>query len=564
MAITVKNQKPSASDPHVSIPLRGQLDAFALLRDKIVSPMFTPVGSAPVEIQQDGKDCDLDYIANTLGECLGDSYVPAAEDFMREILRQTTFQYDTSTHLSAAQLFVNQMAAARSMAAPIPNRVQYVPADVSSAARNLLGGRDTSEELTVALSYAYNPQSLGFCFTTAQDFEEFKQWLAAEVASLQSLLPAGTVSAMGQFQKITLAGLTESLALRGDVSQNNDEFSFARTLVSLLIRYSSEQQQAAQAAGTIPPMSVMPFQVDQLVIPTNVILVNADMHARAKASAIRVEWDLLTNASRTIPKVVPNAKVNKLTSYQRHTQKAAAQANRANQRNKKGQQEGRAAKISMRKKAPSTVNIVKDINRVLKKMGEVNRSQNVMRTSKLTYNKANRRDPMNINLPGRVISTKYMPDIHLFIDASGSISTDNYQDTVMMMIRIAKKLNVNLYISFFTTRLTQENLVRTADKSVNQIWKEIQKLPKINGGTSYDQIWSYVTASRERMRRLSIVITDFEWYPPRQRVAHPKNLYYAPCSNMEWSRMKRWANNFVRSMPHIEPRIAQRMMGMFL
>src|SRR5699024_5060216 len=97
--------------------------------------------------------------------------------------------------------------------------------------------------------------------------------------------------------------------------------------------------------------------------------------------------------------------------------------------------------------------LTKDITKVLKRMGKVSRSQNIFRMTKTSYAKANRRDPDDYNRHGRITSVVYMPDIHLYIDASGSISEENWRDTVVMMIHIARKLEVNLYISFFTTAL---------------------------------------------------------------------------------------------------------------
>jgi hypothetical protein len=104
--------------------------------------------------------------------------------------------------------------------------------------------------------------------------------------------------------------------------------------------------------------------------------------------------------------------------------------------------------------------------------------------------------------------------------------------------------------------------VRARPTTVAQIWNEFRKIPKVTGGTEYKQIWDYINASTARKRRLSIVITDFEWYPPTTREEHPKNLYYAPCSSMDWNTIKHYAQSFVKGMRHIEPAMAQRMLGM--
>jgi predicted metal-dependent peptidase len=195
-------------------------------------------------------------------------------------------------------------------------------------------------------------------------------------------------------------------------------------------------------------------------------------------------------------------------------------------------------------------------------MKEVSRSQNVLKKTKTTFSKANRRDPLDFNRPGKITSNHYLPDLHIYIDTSGSISEANYQQAVLMLIKLAKKLNVDLYFNSFSHVMSQEVLLRTKDKSVLRIWEEFRTLPKVTGGTDYKQIWNYINISEKRKRRLSLVVTDFEWSPSTQREQHPANLYYAPCSSMNWASIVQSAGYFSKSMRHIEPAIAQRLIGL--
>ena len=94
--------------------------------------------------------------------------------------------------------------------------------------------------------------------------------------------------------------------------------------------------------------------------------------------------------------------------------------------------------------------------------------------------------------------------------------------------------------------------------------QEFRKLPKVAGGTDYKQIWDYINASEKRKRRLSLVVTDFEWGPGTKRETHPANLYYAPCSSMNWNSIVRSAEQFAKSMRHVEPGIAQRLIGLIV
>ena len=133
-----------------------------------------------------------------------------------------------------------------------------------------------------------------------------------------------------------------------------------------------------------------------------------------------------------------------------------------------------------------------------------------------------------------------------------------------MLIRIAKKLNVNLYFNSFSHILSQETLLKVENKSTRQIWNEFRKIPKVSGGTEFKQIWDYINASPKRKRQLSLMITDFEWHAPSTREDHPANLYYAPCSAMDWQYMVNSAKYFADSMKHIDPTVRQKLLGMVI
>jgi hypothetical protein len=110
--------------------------------------------------------------------------------------------------------------------------------------------------------------------------------------------------------------------------------------------------------------------------------------------------------------------------------------------------------------------------------------------------------------------------------------------------------------------MSQEILLRTQNKSVAQIYQEFQRIPKVQGGTDYEQIWKYINNSPKRAARLSLVVSDFEWRARSQRIPHPKNLYYAPCGNMDWDDLVHHAEGFTKSVQHLEPAIAQHLIGM--
>jgi hypothetical protein len=564
MALTITNQKPAQFSPVHTLPVSGVYDPVAGITATLVEPLYTPLNQTHQVAITDaaGNDLDQDATTQLFLDCLGDTVDAQAEDTVKNLVAQGSIYYDKSSPLLVNEMFAVQAGVQYKLPTPTATVIYTAQSDVVPAAKKLLAGQvNDAGELFASIAYAFHPETLGFWFQSSAAFDDFKTWLSGATAALSAVLPPETTNLLTQFVAISLKDLTESLLLRKDDSDENDEYSFARVIIHMLMEYVRQQEIAAAASGTVPETGAMPFLLSELFSPRTLVIVNVEAHARATANKVTNEWKMINTSIASPVKVLSNKSISKLTALPRAAAKAA---HAASNMTKAQQQNGRSAKVTFRKQAPSKVDLVKDLTRALKRMGQVNRSQNVFRKVKSSFVKANRRDPDDWNKPGKVVSTHYMPDLHVYIDTSGSISEKNYQQSVIMLISMAKKLNVDLYFNSFSHLLSQEVLLRTANKSVAQIWNEFRKIPKVTGGTEYKQIWDYINQSPARKRRLSLVITDFEWFPPTTREEHPKNLYYAPCSSMDWGTITRYAQKFVTGMRHIEPALAQRMMGMIL
>ena len=183
----------------------------------------------------------------------------------------------------------------------------------------------------------------------------------------------------------------------------------------------------------------------------------------------------------------------------------------------------------------------KKIMKIEKKMKNVDVSKNPTYHNFDTFQRPNRREPMNPDLPGVSMDLGYYPDIHLYVDTSGSISQKDYEDSVAMIIDIAKKLNCDIYFNSFTTDISQEAVVRCRNRSQAQIQRDIEKIPKLSGGTTIDQVWNYINATKKNRRQLSILISDFYVDVPRY-IKHPENLYYIPTKDTSVSYAEKFAN----------------------
>lgn len=572
MTIIVTNQKPAVLDAVHTISCAGDYDPMPAVRKVLVDPLLEPLHvNAPASVV-DGSGTDItgDVLDIIMG-CLGDTVNPAAEKRAKELLGQTMVSYDQATPLPVGELFAVQAGQQNKWPAPSARVIYTAQNDVIPAAKGLLAGSMAESAFFASIAYAYHPNTLGFWFQSSAAFDGFKVWLSQQIQTMTSanaMLPPQTLRLMNDFANLSLKGLTESLLVRKDDSEGNEEFSFARLVVRMLMTYVQAQRTQAQRTQTTtagqPPaqvdVGVLPFAAAELFCPRSLVLVNVEAHARASGAKVSGEWNLINQSLASPVKVVSNAALSKLTSLPRAAARAAAMGGKQ----QPGQPGSRSAQVKFRKAPPTKLDLFKDITRVLRRMGKVNKSHNVYRTTKTTFLKASRRNPDDFNKPGRITSTQYMPDLHVFIDTSGSISEENYQEAVMMLIRIAKKLNVNLYFNSFSHILSQETLLRVENKSLRHIWKEFQRVPKVSGGTEFKQVWDYINASANRKRRLSLMITDFEWSPPSTREEHPPNLYYAPCSAMDWGYMVSSADHFAKAMKHIDPSIRQRLLGMIV
>ncbi|WP_329142775.1 hypothetical protein OIU91_04050 [Streptomyces sp. NBC_01456] len=559
MTINVTNQKPAVLDALHTIACIGDYDPVPAIQQVLVDPLLQPLNpNAPASIT-DAQGADLTGgISDLIMSCFDDTLNVGSEQTVKELLGQTLISFDQGTPLPVAELFAVQAGQQNKMPAPSPRVLYTAQADVLPAAKALLAGTGGESAFFASIAYTFHPDTLGFWFQSSAAFDDFKVWLSQKTQTMASALPPATTKLLNDFSALSLKGLTESLLVRKDDSDANDEHSFARVLVHMLMNYVEQQRAQASQQNTTLDTGVLPFTVGELFCPRSLVLVNVEAHARATAAKITGEWNLIKQSLASPVKVVSNTSLSKLTSLPR----AAARAAALGAKQQPGQPGSRSAQVAFRKQPPSKLDLLKDITRVLRRMGKVNKSQNIFRTTKATFLKANRRDPDDCNKPGRITSLQYMPDLHIYIDTSGSISEENYQEAVMMLIRIAKKLNINLYFNSFSHFLSQEVMLRTENKSTAQIWKEFRRIPKVSGGTEYTQIWQYINASRVRQRRLSLMVTDFDWLPPSTRQDHPKNLYYAPCSAMDWSFMVDLAKRYADSMQHIDPSIRQRLLGM--
>lgn len=553
MSITITNIKPTELVSTYKCDIANPFDPINEIKNQIVKPLLTPLlPSSPVAVDENGTVIDEDKITQYLIECSDDSINIQSEQKMKEIFSQALTYYDKA--LNVQEIYAVQAGVKNNMIMP-SQRVLYLEPDVIDAAKGLLSGQMSAEIWFATMAFYSRVSSLGFYFANDIAWSEFKTWFGSEINKISSLLTPETLKLCQDLQNMRMNYLIQGLVLRDDDTQNNEPYSFARVFLFFLREY--ERTMRSQNAPEYV-MGHMPFSFAENICPRTILLINVEKHAHAHPSQIKNEWQTTKAAMMAKPKVLGLNKIANLTALYRQTQKiksmaanAAANAQAANYK---------SAMIKFRKTAPTSVDIYRYLKMIYKHTSFIQNSENAVKSKKPSYMRPSRRDPDNPDRPGLVSKVKFKPDLHIYLDCSGSISERNYQDAIKTCIKLAQKMKVNFYFTSFSHIMSETVKLHVKDRTLKEIYDEFKNTPKVGGGTDYEQIWHYINKSAKRQKEISIIISDFEYYPPNHYVKHPRFMYYSPISACNWNQITDAAKSFAKGMLSICPDIRKHIL----
>lgn len=554
MNYTVSNQKIGTLLPYYTDDLTKELD-YDLTKEnlkEVLKPVWKPLQPQyPVEITDDkGNIINDDDLTDLLITNMQQN-IQTGDKALCDIWKQTLLNYAGT--LTAAEVFTSQAYGDPNINKkqfPLPAAtVIYQVEDIKNASRQYLGNKAFFNELFISTAFYMNSDFLGFTFLTKFTFEEFKNMLKQMTLALNASITSDTAQKLADFDKIDLKTV-EGLILRLQDGDDNDAYSFSRIISKALISFAKTNDDAE---------IITPY-IDELIAPKNLLLMNIDGLAKTNISRLRNEFDDIKTGINSKFKPVSLKKLATLSSV------AVNKRRMVNAFNHHQQIMANLAKRNMfkfKKVAMTKNELNKIIAKIVKKEVNVSASENYTKVTKPSFLRSNRRNPDDFNIPGKAISIQYKPDIHIYLDTSGSISEENYKSAILMLITMAKKLDVNLYFNSFADTVTKKVKLNLKGKSVKQIYKEFQKVPKLTGGTNFKAVWDYIMASPKRQKEISLMITDFMWNPPSHRPDYPKKLYYAPIavtSQWEWDEIKKWAEKFTDGMYHIDYNIRKKIL----
>lgn len=581
MTIKIRNQKPAVlySDPFCILPDIKPTKNSSAYQDEIAShikthyiePLYTPINpKQPVTIEDvvngQTKTIDADTLYN------GIMYLWTNPTLDVQLQNQITdiYRQGIQYHTPNDWYFEEQLGieALTRMKLPIPSQkmgkiVKYsASVDVIPTAKAFLAQNDAQNAMNWfanITAYTHDHSFRNYLLMTVQTgdvFTDIKMQLKnfLQIWQTKHTITKDVNKLLSDFDKIDLSNdLSAGLFLPNGgaaSSQEQDALSFTRIILYVLSQY--EKMNPGK-------LTVQPSNLQQVYMPENIVLINLENYAHAKPSEIKNDWDALEKAL--------NAKkaLNFVSNKKLMTAKAVSQSLTMTNKSSSAQNQGKpVARIKTRPFSGRPIP-ARHLNAMMAHIiqSEITSqiTQNTYKSYKLSFMRPNRRKPDDLNLQGKLSITKYRPDIHIYLDTSGSISEKQYRDAVMNLIMLSKQINCNLYITSFSHYVSQTALLKTKDRSAQAIYKDFIRIPKVTGGTDFEQVWRKIdiindfNQKNSYSHQINFIITDFGYTLSRdwrwnKEQASLRYTYYVPISvhNREWQQIRKWAKEFREQM----------------
>lgn len=581
MSIKLNNQKPAIlyAKPFNILPqidITMPIDQYNdEIRDHIettyVEPMFNPINTnnaVVIHDTQQNTDVTKDMLRDSIDYLWRSTTMQIdIQDQLNEIYRQGILHHTPNDWYFEEQLGVEALI---KLKLPLPQTghnggkiVQYSPTvDIIPAAKQMLMQNDEDNAtnwFANMIGYIHNRPFNNYLLITVEsnfEFETFKQTVDAEIQTLQSqnLISTDTLRTFQEFKKTDLTkNLSIGLFMPNNGLNNPIEqqaYSFSRLLIHMMAKYETANP---------GKLFVQPGNIKQLYFPENIIILNLENYAHAQANDIKKDWDALEKAFNLKKNInfTSNKKLMTADALNRSMSNGTVTTNQ----DPAFKQIVRSRIKHLSGKPIPAQNLLKLMSIVIAKQTTTTKTENTYKIEKKSYMRPNRRNPDNLNIPGNVKTTKYRPDIHIYLDTSGSISEEQYRDAIMNLIILAKKINCNLYFTSFSHIISETILLKTKNQTIKNIYKKFLTTHKVTGGTNFENVWKTIdlidgdNRKKGKSKQINFIITDFDYSlhsDKRWTYDQPslKNTYYVPISTSQntWDRLLKYANNFIKMM----------------
>lgn len=506
-------------------------------------------------IDSDGNPQPEDEALNQLMTSLDtDGIDRNHQDDTRHMLSTLVPHYTDHDLLITDQFFVEQGRVIDNLPEASDDVLYTLMGDIIKPSQDILEEDQTIRSLLYPAYNTLYSRSLTYAFRDDDTFQRFLNKIPDLMDQLDTMIPGKTQDFIDTFRsEVTLDRPAEGLFLRKHNTLGNEPLSTSRVIIWLLNTWVYSQDEYTA--------DILPFSVNELIVPRVVTLMNIEEVAKSSPSTIHKDWNTMNNMFHQASRYVSQNTLRTFSDVEGMAGDAIERARYAQDRRESQLAKQREQPISGNE--PTPMQIFQAIDNISRKMGQTGFSHNYVKTRRPSFMRSNRRQPDNPSMPGMVTRKTYRPDIILHIDTSPSVKPENYDQTVKYIIRSAKHHGVNLYIASFADFYVAPVLLTTEGRSLQQINAAFHKIKKAAGcGTDYVPIWEFLNTHPKYQRALNLIITDFGYVPPNDVVTHPKNLYYAPLNGMDWNSVTTWCNEFIRDMKHIDQNIRTKILGM--
>lgn len=448
-------------------------------------------------------------------------------------------KHSLSSELSFDQMMVLEALSTMQLPYPEKGRVIYMPGEIADAAKELHSELekvnpthvDTLRTKWFAKLGAYISQFhlSNFRLVTVKDnqtFEDLKTNMRQHMKQ-NITLPQDTARHLSQFDNLSIDG-SLSLGLFLPHELEDEANGFNRILEHELALMERRQNQ--RVFNEL-------YSLKGALRPTKLIILNLDEYTHARN--LQKEWQQIVRAFNNTHKI-RHIKNKNLQTLQAVNRNILPPSNYDGGDKGLGKAAMRAAKINyLTKKQIDPKQLIKRISDIAKRQTLNQTTSNTKKKQKNTFMRANRRNPDDINAQGKITSTVYSPDVHIWLDTSGSISREDYEKEVYVMIAIAKHMNVDIYFNSFSHIVSETVKIPTKNRTPKQVFKMIENIQKVTGGTNFVNVWEAIDKSEAvnlkngHAPRLHLITSDMDYGVPTSYTLQThrpsvRNTYYIP------------------------------------
>jgi hypothetical protein len=528
-------------------PLEDELQD-ALFKN-LLAKMKTPVNNtAPIKIMVDGKEYKDDEIINDLTKSVAEEDVNIPRDEILSLLFHQSSRYRGKHPENWKQIIGNSILLKNKAPLPTASMLYTYNTDIQNQAKDFLMNDtpQTRTELLIGLigNLIANTISDRWCFilTNNSDYDRIKDELDKEIQTFTT-----DPAIQGFNRDVQGIAFSKDDCFTSWVTGNN-------VLPGSLNRFILDTLEAFKPSGFT---ETLPLNIQGILNPIGFAFINVEALANSDQLSYQHELKQLQSVSNNLRRF----KISKLSKIKNATNYSSSAPHYQKQYTKTMNGIGSRKQRGFHKTLPSTKWQLSVMSKLIKKRTSKIISDTTYKSFITSFMRANRRHPNDPNLRGRLQKTNYRPDIHIYLDSSGSISERQYRTAVTLLICISKKLKTNLYFTSFSHVVSQPVKLNTKNASVKQIYRQIQLVPKVTGGTEYENVWRMIDVLEKQNRyhqlspQLNFMITDFEYnisstWNPQLNKASTQNTYYVPlaATQDEYNRVKSYGMDFANQL----------------